>query len=1458
MNDISERGLRGRRRKSPTRYSPSKRLVAGANAALKRKQPVYSVPVPAPDDVSLPWLTEQIFDGKKINSVELQDNDGFLPRPKVDLESRRRVGRKAGTQPMQARVTDVYSPSYSEVDTAVATEELMAAVHSQAKRKEESLPVRDELFNEVPAVVTAQNDSRLTNFGYWVGRTSLIDYHTRELLEGETEELQEDLQDSKAKRLAVEEHNDSIRNDIVAAHRMVQVTEDEIEEDVVLLGKAKSKTEKARVKVSEIVEQCRAQRKKTRFEMFRLSQIETRNTLRMGAGSSSRPGTPSDSDVEKPHHHAGGHRPVRSLSQEHLADVNNILENHDSASHAVQARNLLQKAISKQRLDVRLRKRRTMREADHSGQGNVFAAAAAAATAAARADNRKGSNDAGMQFVVNHESKPTPVFAFAGMGAKARKKMNKEKKKKRKKEKKEKDKKGKKEKEKEKEKKKKKKNKKQKKKEKEKEKEKDKEKKAGKEEKQKGKSVKSGGNHAGGKSEGNAVTSGSSGKKAKTKTKRTHHHHHHHHHKRKWPSSIQRMGVTIRFLQQLLGKVAQGATMKTLRQDVIMVETKAFAAERQSKTSTPAAAGAAGPKDAVKEPPLSFVELKKKGHRVCYTDILEAQDSCDFHGNPNFGQATHFVSYVREQSVMTLVSALDVFINLQEANPASMFFWIDILSLPWGCEEDIVTLDYLNDLRRAIGRIGNTVSIVSPWTRPLALQRRWCIFELVATVESGSNLFVSMDGKGYGEFQKALHTGSGFESAVSALASSNVSFENSSCNRESDGALLLRSIGRGDGKDRIRKAEIQLRRELKAWVANAAARALQSIYDGRHSNNTSEERRISTLCECIIRAYREVGGKHLVRAEQPARRLLALSAPGTERIHAMQSLASLLVLIDSQRHRKSRRGRRKLSKVGSTMNVHDREDTGSLTASQTLLTEAELLFRRALAMQESSSPTNPETLQSINNFAVFCQRVGKPQEAEVLYRRALKGLIREHGENHLHVFQAMHNLASLLQAAGNIAAAEKLFQQAYAGRLASLGPEAPVTLQTRFRLAQVSRELGQSEVAAQMFAGIAESRESSKDFGPLHHDTLEAYEQLAACLMDKRALPEAERLLHRVLDSRRTKLGESDPATLRCASDLGACLYAQGKLEEAEEMHRAVLDAHRAVDRHSVETLRAMSNLASVCNASGRLEEAAKLYAEALGGYEKRLGKNDSCTLLCVDALARALKGIGKFQDAARLFKRCGDGYSRSLGAEHPDALRALGNFGICMKAVGKTKEGEDAMRRAMEATAATASPSRPQRRLSQKLDAALKAHARELMEERKFASTNSEHGHRHSFRLRKPSWTRKERKGSTRSPTRSPKGDIVPMPERRRPSKVNISREAIAARFAEKRASLGIASRSPTPKRPTPKRVLAPPRLSLKPSPPNEKRSAVSAVQQPSPAAVARNLKLASGGASSEEEKMP
>ena len=107
--------------------------------------------------------------------------------------------------------------------------------------------------------------------------------------------------------------------------------------------------------------------------------------------------------------------------------------------------------------------------------------------------------------------------------------------------------------------------------------------------------------------------------------------------------------------------------------------------------------------------------------------------------------------------------------------------------------------------------------------------------------------------------------------------------------------------------------------------------------------------------------------------------------------------------------------------------------------------EAEPLYRRALAGREAAlGAEHPDTLMSVNNLAVLLKDMGKYEEAEPLYRRALAGQEAALGAEHPDTLSSVNNLAILLRTWASMRRRAAVPASA-GGEEAALGAEHPHT-----------------------------------------------------------------------------------------------------------------------------------------------------------------------------------------------------------------------------------------------------------------------------------------------------------------------------------------------------------------------------------------------------------------------------
>jgi tetratricopeptide (TPR) repeat protein len=119
---------------------------------------------------------------------------------------------------------------------------------------------------------------------------------------------------------------------------------------------------------------------------------------------------------------------------------------------------------------------------------------------------------------------------------------------------------------------------------------------------------------------------------------------------------------------------------------------------------------------------------------------------------------------------------------------------------------------------------------------------------------------------------------------------------------------------------------------------------------------------------------------------------------------------------------------------------------GALLYTKSLHTQAEPLYRRALAIDEATlGPEHPHVASCLNNLAALLQATNRLAEAEPLMRRALTIGEKNFGRDHPTVAIRLNNPAEMLRSTNRLVEAESLYRRALAVNEASLGPAIPIS-----------------------------------------------------------------------------------------------------------------------------------------------------------------------------------------------------------------------------------------------------------------------------------------------------------------------------------------------------------------------------------------------------------------------------
>lgn len=329
--------------------------------------------------------------------------------------------------------------------------------------------------------------------------------------------------------------------------------------------------------------------------------------------------------------------------------------------------------------------------------------------------------------------------------------------------------------------------------------------------------------------------------------------------------------------------------------------------------------------------------------------------------------------------------------------------------------------------------------------------------------------------------------------------------------------------------------------------------------------------------------------------------------------------------------------------------------------------EAAPLRRRALGssrapepetgtLAQSLRPSPSEEARRLDELAAGLRAKGRLEEAEQLYRRALREREAEPGPDHLETLTSANNLAMMLKARGKLAEAEPLYRRVLRGREVQLGPDHRDTLRSINNLAVLLQARGQLEAAEPLYRRAHSGCEAQ--LGPDHADTLTNMNNLAGLLKTRGRLEDAEPLYRRALEGREKQLGAQHADTLTSLNNLAVLLQMRGQLEEAERLHRRALEGREAkLAPEHPDTLTSAQNLAVLYQAANRQEEAEPLLRRVLRGRETRIGPEHHDTIAAVDNLALCLLAMGKTSEAEPLRQRAFRWREARLSAEHAQAL---------------------------------------------------------------------------------------------------------------------------------------------------------------------------------------------------------
>lgn len=367
-----------------------------------------------------------------------------------------------------------------------------------------------------------------------------------------------------------------------------------------------------------------------------------------------------------------------------------------------------------------------------------------------------------------------------------------------------------------------------------------------------------------------------------------------------------------------------------------------------------------------------------------------------------------------------------------------------------------------------------------------------------------------------------------------------------------------------------------------------------------------------------------------------------------------------------------------------------------LLAETNRLAEAEQLMRYALTIDERHfGPNHHNVAIRLNNLALLFHTTNRLTEAEPLMRHALEINERDLGPDHSTVATSLSNLAALLKDTNRLAEAEPLMRRALAideQKFGSNHYKVAKDLNSLAMLLQNTNRLVEAEPLMQRALAIDE-----QSFGLNHPSVARDLNNLAALLQATNRLVEAEPLIRRTLDIAKKSFGPDHPKIAICLNNLAQLLQDTNRIDEAESLMRQAL----AIDEQSFgadhpNVARNLNNLGSLLQDTNRLAEAEPLMRRALAINEQSFGQDHPNVANSLNNLASMLQNTNRLVEAESLMRRALAIYEQSFGLDHPQTAKALNILALLLKDTNRLEEAESMMRRALSINMQSLGPNHP------------------------------------------------------------------------------------------------------------------------------------------------------------------
>ncbi|MBS1914403.1 MAG: tetratricopeptide repeat protein [Bacteroidetes bacterium] len=346
--------------------------------------------------------------------------------------------------------------------------------------------------------------------------------------------------------------------------------------------------------------------------------------------------------------------------------------------------------------------------------------------------------------------------------------------------------------------------------------------------------------------------------------------------------------------------------------------------------------------------------------------------------------------------------------------------------------------------------------------------------------------------------------------------------------------------------------------------------------------------------------------------------------------------------------------------------------------------DAEAMYRRSLEILEAAEvPLGERAARVYARLSRLLRDIGRPAEAEDAYRRCLSVVERAALLSDSTWVETYMDFAAMLHNAGRISDAEGIYRRAVAALVAA-APNAPALTTVNKVLGDMMAGAGRLSAAVDAYRQSLESMAISAEVDGI--ETIDLYTGLAAALHSLGRMKEFEHISREGARLVETMVPAADPALLAPYIRFGDMLRQSGRAADAVAVFRNTLVRSKAAPTYPDHiAMELFERLSTTLHELGRDAAADIVLTQARTAIVGLRLTDDTDLVAKYRYLAAIFNDVGRMEEAEELYRECILMLERSPNADEAELGITLSRLGEMLMEQRRAPEAEMILKRALE-----------------------------------------------------------------------------------------------------------------------------------------------------------------------------